>query len=320
MPKISEIIVVNGHGLGEYCDVKRIPSPGETCTAYNRRFEMDAGKGTNMACVIGRLGGSVSFVNKAGCDMCGELGVKWMTESNVDISYYWMDPSIDSCLGLCIIAENGENMLLDFDDDTFALQPDEAERIIRKLKGAKYLVAGFSQAVETGLKACEIGHEMGMYTLLNASPLRDDLVLPEMPYVDVICINEVEARLMLDIAENAEVSYEELSKKLLDRYKCGNVIITLGSKGSCAYTAGGDYWFIPATKVKMVDETGAGDAFIAAVAFRLNKGDTLKQAMDWASVYSAYCVTQPGSLEPYPRAEQMPQIFKDLGREDLLNR
>lgn len=80
MKKIPDIIVVNGHGLGEYCDVKQIPKSGETCIAYNRRFEMDAGKGTNVACAIGRLGGSVAFVAKCGRDQCGELGYKWITD------------------------------------------------------------------------------------------------------------------------------------------------------------------------------------------------------------------------------------------------
>ena len=131
MSKIPEIVVVNGHGLGEYCDVKRIPKPGETCTAYNRRAAMDAGKGTNVACAIGRLGGSVAFVAKCGADQCGELGFQWLGDSNVDTSYYWLDPSIESCLGLCVIAENGENLLLDFDDDLHAIQPDEVDRVIR---------------------------------------------------------------------------------------------------------------------------------------------------------------------------------------------
>ena len=108
MSKIPDIVVVNGHGLGEYCDVKRIPEPGESCTAYNRRAAMDAGKGTNVACAIGRLGGNVSFVAKCGVDQCGQLGYKWLGESNVSTDYYWLDPSIESCLGLCIIAENGE--------------------------------------------------------------------------------------------------------------------------------------------------------------------------------------------------------------------
>lgn len=317
MSKIPEIVVVNGHGLGEYCDVKRIPLPGETCVAYNRRAAIDAGKGTNVACAIGRLGGDVGFVAKCGVDQCGELGYKWLEESNVDTTYYWLDPSIESCLGLCIIAENGENLLLDFDDDMHAIQPDEVDRVVRKLNGAKYLVSGFAQSVESGLMACKTGKEMGMYTLLNPSPLRENLELPEMPYVDVLCVNEGESYEMLSLDPESNMDIIELGKKLLERYKCGAVVMTLGSKGSAGITKN-DAWTCPSVKVDMVDETGAGDGFLGAITYCLSRGKTLKEAMEWGNVYAAYTVTKSGSLEFYPWQKEIPEIFKNLGKEELI--
>ena len=317
MSKIPEIVVVNGHGLGEYCDVKRIPKPGETCVAYNRRAAMDAGKGTNVACAIGRLGADVSFVAKCGVDLCGELGFKWLKESNVDSTYYWLDPSIESCLGLCIIAENGENLLLDFDDDMHAIQPDEVDRVVRKLKGARYLVSGFAQSVESGLMACKTGKEMGMYTLLNPSPLRDGLELPSMPYVDVLCVNEGESYEMLGMSPEEKIDWEELGRKLLHKYQCKAVAMTLGSAGSAGITED-DAWLCPSVKVDMVDETGAGDGFLGAVTYCLSRGRTLKEAMEWANVYAAYTVTKSGSLEFYPWKEEIPGIFKELGKEEIL--
>ena len=317
MSKIPEIVVVNGHGLGEYCDVKRIPKPGETCTAYNRRAAMDAGKGTNVACAIGRLGGSVAFVAKCGADQCGELGFQWLGDSNVDTSYYWLDPSIESCLGLCVIAENGENLLLDFDDDLHAIQPDEVDRVIRKLKGAKYLASVFAQSVESGLTACKTGKELGMFTLLNPSPLRDGLKLPEMPYVDVLCVNEGESYELSGTDPDENIGWEALGRKLLEQYQCKAVVMTLGAFGSAGITAD-DAWICPPVKVNMVDETGAGDGFLAAVTYCLSCKKTLKEAMEWANVYAAYTVTKSGSLEFYPWKKEIPEIFRELGREDLV--
>lgn len=317
MKKDPLIAVVNGHGLGEYCDVKRIPEPGETCTAYNRRFEMDAGKGTNVACAIGRLGGNVEFVGKCGNDPAGELGFTWCHDSNVKTTYYWLDPSIDTCLGLCIIAENGENLLLDFDDDTFGIQPDEVERCLNKMKDADFVVAGFAQAVESGLKACEIGKANGAVTLLNPSPWRDDLKLPPMPYVDVLCINENEAYNMLEMDPVEAPDWQVLGRQLMERYGCGSIMITLGAHGSAGVTKD-DFWLIEPTPVKMVDETGAGDGFLAAVTYCLSRGKTLKEAMEWASTYAAFIVTKSGSLEFYPWQKDIPEIFKNYGKEELL--
>ena len=51
---------------------------------------------------------------------------------------------------------------------------------------------------------------MGMYTLLNPSPLRDGLKLPEMPYVDVLCVNEGESYEMLELDPEEKLDWKEL--------------------------------------------------------------------------------------------------------------
>lgn len=317
MSGIPRILVVNGHGLGEYCNVARIPNPGETISAYNRHFEMDAGKGTNTACAIGRLGGSVGFVNKCGVDEAGRLGIEWMSESNVDLTYYWLDPSIETCNGLCIIAENGENMLLDFDNDIYSIQADEVDRIVRKCKGAKFITSGFSQDIDAGLMACKTGKEMGMTTFLNPSPWRDDLKLGSLSYVDYLVVNEGESYDMLERDPSEELGWEELGHQIQKRYEVSNVIMTLGGKGAAAITPD-EAFLVPGTKVTMVDETGAGDGYLGALVFCLDRGLSLRKAMEWSNVYAAYTVTKQGSLEFYPWKNQIPVIFKELGREDLL--
>jgi len=311
-----DIVVANAHGLGEYCDVKKIPVVGETVKAYNRRFEEDAGKGTNVAVAIGRLGGKVAFLGKAGVDEGGRLGEKWMREANVDLSHYWLDPNVATDLGLCIIAEDGNNLLLDFDNDENNLQILEIDEHLPAFANAHYLTSGFSIAIDSALYVCQKAKEMGMYTLLNASPMADDTVLPAMPQVDVLLINETEAKILLQLPKGQEIEdYMNAAKQIWERYKPANVVITLGEDGSLAYT-GADSWEVAPTKVKMVDQTGAGDGFLAAVTWKLSQGKDLKEAMKWASVYSAYLVTQFGSLGTYPKLEQIDEIFESLEREE----
>lgn len=311
-----DIVVVNGHGLGEYCDVKTIPKKGETVRAYNRRFyPEDAGKGTNTACAIGRLGGSVGFLGKAGDDEGGRLGIKWMSEAGVDLTHYWLDPEVPTDLGLCIIAEDGTNMNLDFDDDSHSIQVEEINEHLPQMKGARFLTAGFSQSIASGLRACELGKELGMYTFLNPSPLEDDPGLPKMPWLDVMVVNETEANILLDLPRDEATDDKdknlEYARQLRQRYECGAVIITLGDKGSVASTKDGD-WFVDPTPVTMVDQIGAGDGYLGAIAWRMSEGDDLKAAMEWASVYCAYLVTVPCSLMSYPTIDKIPEIFAKL--------
>ena len=171
--------------------------------------------------------------------------------------------------------------------------------------------------MESGLTACKTGKELGMFTLLNPSPLRDGLKLPEMPYVDVLCVNEGESYELSGTDPDENIGWEALGRKLLEQYQCKAVVMTLGAFGSAGITAD-DAWICPPVKVNMVDETGAGDGFLAAVTYCLSCKKTLKEAMEWANVYAAYTVTKSGSLEFYPWKKEIPEIFRELGREDLV--
>ena len=69
-------IVFNKHGVGHMTRVARFPRPGETVRALEWHFGEDAGKGTNVAVALGRLGVKSAFVCKVGAD---EGGVCWAT-------------------------------------------------------------------------------------------------------------------------------------------------------------------------------------------------------------------------------------------------
>lgn len=200
---MADIIVVNGHGVGEYCDVKKIPVVGETVKAFNKRFEEDAGKGTNAAVAIARMGGSVAFLGKAGLDPAGELGVKWMSEAGVDISHFWLDPNISTDLGLVVVAEDGSNLCIDFDNDLSNLQIGEAKKHLPIIaKDARFLISGFSISVATSLFVLERGKELGLITLFNPSPLVEGTEIPDLFFVDYLFINETEARIMMDLPKD----------------------------------------------------------------------------------------------------------------------
>ena len=308
-----DIIVANGHGVGKYCNVKRIPVAGETARASNLRFEEDAGKGTNAAVAIARMGGRVAFLGKAGQDEAGELGMKWMTEAGVDTRFFWLDPNIATDLGLVVIAEDGSNLCIDFDSDLNNLQVSEADAFLPVLaKEARYVISGFSVSTETAFHVMKLGKSLGLTTMLNPSPLVEGTVFPPLDDVDYLFVNETEARILLDLekGQREDEDYIALAGEIRRRLGPRTVIITLGADGSVACTPERSF-AVPAKKVRMVDQTGAGDGFLAAVTWRLSEGDDLEAAMRWASIYCAYLVTQVGSLGTYPKQDKIQEIFRD---------
>jgi len=286
---MEKVLVVNGHGLGEYCDVKKIPVVGETVKAFNRRFEADAGKGTNVAVAIARLGGDAVFIGKAGEDEGGYLGEKWMGEAGVDLTHYFLDARVATNLGLCIIAEDGSNIILDFDDDANSITIPELTEHMEACTDAAYLVTGFEIPVETSLYAARLGKKMGMKTVLNPSPLEETAVFEDLSFVDYLMINETEAAILMGDCDMSGMHMHKIAEELSSKYRTPNIIITLGADGSIAYTPEGRY-SAAAYPAACIDQCGAGDGYLAALVWCLTNGTPLPESMEWASKYAAYIV------------------------------
>jgi ribokinase len=81
------------------------------------------------------------------------------------------------------------------------------------------------------------------------------------------------------------------------------VVITLGERGSLVAGAEG-IELIPAFKVRAVDTTGAGDAFIGSFAVFLGEGLPEKEALRRANLYAALSTTKAGTQKSFcSRAE-----------------
>ena len=97
---------------------------------------------------------------------------------------------------------------------------------------------------------------------------------------------------------------DELSE-LIDRVpNVERIVTTLGADG--AFVADGPRrTHVPAAPVKPVDATGAGDAFCAAIADALARGESLVDATRWATAAAGASVTRPGAQDSLPRADQV---------------
>jgi ribokinase len=82
------------------------------------------------------------------------------------------------------------------------------------------------------------------------------------------------------------------------------VLITLGSRGVLLADAEGAE-HVPALPVAAVDPTGAGDAFIGALAVFLASGLALRPAAHRANGVAALSVTRLGAQSAFPRREEV---------------
>ena len=159
----------------------------------------------------------------------------------------------------------------------------------------------------------------GGRVVLNPAPV---LALdPEvLRSADPLVVNEHEAAAVLEqlggagTETGADAEPQELVAALRDA-GVRSVVLTLGARGAVvaghAVDAGdggeGDGGeadepaVIPAAQVEVVDTTGAGDAFIGALAAHLASGEDLVRAAERATAFAGRSVTARGAQSSYPR-------------------
>jgi ribokinase len=89
-------------------------------------------------------------------------------------------------------------------------------------------------------------------------------------------------------------------------------VLTLGSEGALALGPGVALR-VPALTVRTVDTTGAGDAFVGALAAGLDQGRPLPEALARASVAAGMVCEHLGAREGQPSAAALEARLAGLG-------
>ena len=163
----------------------------------------------------------------------------------------------------------------------------------------------------TALRGMQRGRAAGCTTILNPAPALD-LSAHDLANVSVITPNETEARVCLGMAASERADEETLGRRLLER-GCGDALLTLGERGClCVTPAGSEH--VPGFAVpEVVDTTGAGDAFNAALAVALAEGRTLGEAARFANAAAALCCTTLATLPAYRRRREVDEFAASGG-------
>ena len=83
------------------------------------------------------------------------------------------------------------------------------------------------------------------------------------------------------------------------------VVVTIGSRGAYVVEAGNAV-HVPTEKVdKVIDTTGAGDAFCGALAFGIASGKTIVDAVTYANKAAGIAVTRLGAIPSLPNADEI---------------
>jgi ribokinase len=148
-----------------------------------------------------------------------------------------------------------------------------------------------------------LADQVGARFVLNLAPVLS-LPRPVLARADPLVVNEHEAAELLGGAPATGPAAAVALAAALAR-ACRSVVVTLGGDGA-VWAVGGESGATPAVAArKVVDTTGAGDAFVAALAVVLAQGSNLELAVAYGVVAGSHAVTVPGASPDMPPVEAL---------------
>jgi ribokinase len=113
----------------------------------------------------------------------------------------------------------------------------------------------------------------------------------------------------VDLVFFSELEFLSLKKKERDFLKYVDVlVVTMGKKGSKAFTQNKSF-YQPAFKVRVVDTTGAGDAFAAGFLYTFLKGMPIDLCLKIGNFVAAYSIQFYGARN-LPSVQEIEKIMK----------
>ncbi|MGQ4383230.1 ribokinase [Streptomyces sp. SAS_270] len=292
-----DLLVVGSANADLVIGVERRPAAGETVLGSDLAVH-PGGKGANQAVAAARLGARTALLARVGDDAHGRLLLDSQRAAGVDTVGVLVGGA-PTGVALITVDPSGDNSIVVSPGANGKLTPGDVRAAASLFHASRVVSAQLEIPLETVVEVVR-SLAPGSRFVLNPSPPRP---LPDevLAACDPLIVNEHEARVIA--GGSLDGSPEDWARALL-ALGPRSVVITLGAEG--ALVASSDTTTrIPAVKVEAVDTTGAGDAFTAALAWRLGLGEPAPEAATYAARVGAAAVTRQGAQESFPTAEEV---------------
>lgn len=266
------------------------------------------GGATNASVTFARQGLHASFMGAIGHDPAGQAVLDDLDNEGVNTQFVSYSDKLNTGYSVLLLAPNGERTILTYrgasthyDVKHFNLAEVDGEWLyVSSMAGSMDVLAHiFDQAADKGLK-------------IFFNPGKGELKQPDklkglLDDVAILSVNKEEA---MQIVEGSDS--EELARHLLNYVSVA--IVSDGPNGVVAtdgktVVTAGMY-----EDVKVIDRTGAGDAFGSGFLSQWVQGKTLKESIVFASANSTSVVTKIGAktgiLHSNTKLHEMPLIEK----------
>ena len=288
-------------------------------------IKMPGGAPANVAATVSKLGGESAFIGQVGQDAFGDYLKETLIEKGIDVSHLYQTDQAKTALAFVSLALDGQR------DFMFYRDPSADQLFSRDLVDEDFLKSTIFHFCSVSLTDHPIkdAHKFAIESLKKHQgfisfdpnirlPLWKDHVAYKkvintfIPFANLLKISDDELYFITEISDK---------KKAIDSLFVGDVsyiILTKGRDGAELHTKKNVY-DISGFDVKVIDTTGAGDAFIGAILYQLAQKDALDQINDhefrkivrFANACAALTTTKLGAMSAIPTLEEIEALIKE---------
>lgn len=275
--------------------VPHLPAPGETILGTGR-LDAPGGKGANQAAAIAALGASVDFVGAVGDDGNGVALVEALAGRGVGVEHVATLQRVATGSAVIVVAESGENSIVVHPGANGELTSDHVADYLSN-RAPDVMMAQLEIPLETVVEACKRAQGT---VIVNPAPMPEKS--PELEEIislaDILVPNRTELAALA--GQPVPQSHDEVVACAQMLNLEGQLVVTLGSDGALCFPDGvaGEVVSVASPVVSAVDTSGAGDAFCGALAVGIRQGKSLVEAVEYATKFASWSVTQPGAQVP----------------------
>nr|KAJ0186863.1 hypothetical protein LSAT_V11C900478410 [Lactuca sativa] len=303
---------ISGVSLAEAPDFKKAPG----------------GAPANVAVGIARLGGSSAFIGKVGDDEFGHMLADILKKNKVDNSGMRFDQNARTALAFVTLKSDGEREFMFFRNPSADMLLHESELDLNLIKQASIFHYGSISLIE---EPCKSTHLVAMAIAKKSGSILSydvNLRLPLWPSEDAARQGIMS---IWDQSDIIKVSEDEITfltggddpyddNVVLNKLFHPNLKLLLVSEGpdGCRYYTKEFKGRVPSVKVKPVDTTGAGDAFVGGILSNLALDTNLykdeaklREALVFANACGALTVTKKGAIPSMPTRDEVHEILKN---------
>ena len=323
MIEIFDIICIGAALVDMVAQVERHPSDDDEVFVLNLTL-FSGGAAANTAYACGKMGLSTAFLGKLGqTDIFSNKIINDFKEASVETKLIKFSNIYKTGSAYVALDKKGERRIYAHSGAANYLTTSDLSE--KEMLATKLIFLSSLRNIEPLLHAAKIGKNRNIPVILNPGMLiidqGFDTIKKLLENINVLILSQREYKTLFNIKEEilSKTSIKENSKSLFD-LNIEVIVVTLGKRGAYLLTPQHNILIQPLKLAKILDTTGAGDAFSAGFIFGLMQNlnlefEPLKNDVKIGNFVAGQCIQKLGARNGIPGRKELNDFLSSVNKK-----